>query len=75
MITIVMLPNPYTMPWQAWADTVVGYNPGLEEWVDPDEPWDQFAQRFCQAVPNTPRSDGFTDWRDWAAAAKSALAV
>lgn len=74
-IEIVLLPNPYTMDWQPWADTVAGYNPGLLELVNPDADWKDFAQRFCEAVPEAPQPDGHEFWQSWALALKQALAV
>lgn len=74
-IEIVLLPNPFTMDWQPWADTVAGYNPGLATEVDPAAPWQEFAQRFSEAVPTAPSPDLFTAWQDWAAAVKLALQV
>lgn len=74
-IQIVILPNPYTMDWQPWADTVAGYNPGLAEQVDVDAPWQDFAQRFCEAVPEAPQPGGHEFWQSWALAAKQALQV
>ena len=74
-VQIVLLPDPYVLDWQPWADTVVGYNPGLIEEVNPDADWPDFAQRFCQAVPGAPEPDGHATWRSWALALKQALAV
>jgi hypothetical protein len=72
-VEIVLLPDPYTMDWQPWAETVAGYNPGLASEVSPDDPWEEFAQRFCEAVPTAPQPGLFDTWQDWAAALKLAL--
>jgi len=72
---IVVLPDPNYLDWQPWADVVAGYNPGLLGDVDPQDPWREFARRFCQAVPKSPQPDEFSDWREWASAVKLALGV
>lgn len=74
-VEIVLLPDPFTMDWQGWADTVAGYNPGLLNEVDPDAEWRDFAERFCEAVPQAPMPDLFEDWRSWASSLKLSLAV
>lgn len=74
-VEIVLLPDPYQMDWQPWADTVAGYNPGLIEEVNPDDPWEEFARRFCQAVPAAPQPGGHEYWQSWALACKQALQV
>lgn len=72
-VEIVAIPNPYMLDWQGWADFVTGYNPGLVDTVDPSEPWQEFARRLHEAVPDAPAPEQFADWRDWAAALKLVL--
>jgi hypothetical protein len=74
-VKIVVLPNPFMLDWGNWRDTVTGYNPGLINVIDPDTDYPEFAERFCQVVPEAPRPDVFPAWQDWAAATKHALQV
>ena len=74
-VQIVLLPDPYTMDWQPWADTVAGYNPGLIDHVDPTEGWQEYARRLCEAVPEAPQPDAHAFWQSWALALKMTLQV
>jgi len=74
-VEIILLPDPYTMDWPQWADTVAGYNPELVEWVDPDDSWQDFARRFAEAVQEAPKPEGHSDWQSWALALKQVLQV
>lgn len=74
-VEIVLLPDPFTLDWSGWAETVAGYNPGLASEVDLDGEWRAFAQDFCQAVPTAPDPELFEAWQDWALAVKLALQV
>jgi hypothetical protein len=66
------IPNPYGMEWQDWADTLVGFNPAIRSDVDPDDPWQAFAERLAQYASATPRPDEYENWENWAAALKQA---
>lgn len=67
--------DPTTMEWQDWVETLVGMNPrlGLPRLVDPDLPWQEFADRLAQHVPDTPYGEDFDTWQDWALALRSSL--
>ena len=67
---LVVVPTPHSLTWRQWADTVVGYNPGLREMDDPELPWDEFARRLCEALPDAPRPEGHATWEDWGASLK-----
>jgi len=66
------LPNPFTLEWDDWVDTVVGFNPQIRDQGDPDLPWQLFAQRLTKFAAATPGPELFDDWRSWADALKSA---
>lgn len=70
---LVVLPNPLSLTWRMWADTVVGYNPGLREMEDPGLEWVEFANRLCEALPDAPRPEGHETWESWASALKLAF--
>jgi len=74
-VSIRDLPNPDGLVWAEWADFVVGFNPGLRSQVDVDDDWRDFAQRFCETVPQAPEPDLFVEWKEWASALKLALQV
>ena len=69
----MLLPDPRGLEWQEWADTVVGYNPVLRNRIDPDDPWEEFAESFCQYVQNAPVPRFFDTWQAWVSAVISAL--
>jgi hypothetical protein len=64
------LPDPASMDWQDWVDSVVGFNPELRNKVSPDMEWELFADILAQHMPQTPNPDLFDDWRAWADALK-----
>jgi len=72
-----IIPNPMVMEWDEWVEIAVGMNGrlGLPNLVAPEPDWRVFAERLAQHVPDTPYHDTFDDWRDWAAALRSALAL
>ena len=70
---ITLWPDPSYMDWKPWAEVVSGYNPALVGVCDPEEGWEEFAERICTTLPQVPRPTGFPDWRDWASAAKLVL--
>lgn len=72
-----VIPSPMGMEWQEWVDIAVGMNGrlGLPNLVDPNEDWREFVERLSLHVPDTPYHDTFDDWRDWAMAMRSALAL
>jgi len=63
------------LTWQAWADTVVGFNAACRNQVSADDAWEEFAQRLTLIEPNTPRPDFFDTWQAWAEALKRTLEV
>lgn len=69
----MIIPRPDNSPWDLWASTVVGYNPGLEQALHPGLPWRTFASFLTQQLPGTPNHAGFDDWRKWADALKLAV--
>ncbi len=66
------IPIPYGLPWQTWADTLVGFNPDIRPNVSPDLSWQEFAIRLAEFEPYTPQPDLFADWEEWAANLKLA---
>lgn len=72
-----VLPGAEGVDWQDWVDMAVGYNGrlGLPNLVEPDPDWRVFADRLALHVPDAPSHDEFDDWRDWAMALRSALAL
>lgn len=71
VLKLVTMPDPYSMAWEQWVANVVGYNPAITTALDPDLPWQEFAQQLCLALPTAPMPDGFDDWQSWGAALKS----
>lgn len=69
----MVFPDPRGLEWQDWADTVVGFTPELRNRIDPDEPWEDFAETFCQYVGGAPQPEFFETWQAWATAVKFAL--
>lgn len=68
-----VLPNPTSMSWRDWADSVVGYNSVLRNQVSSDLHWEDFATYLSRVVPETPNPRMFEDWRAWAEALRRAL--
>lgn len=69
----MVIPDPRGVPWQQWADTVVGFNALLRNRIDPDSDWREFGETFCQYVPSVPYPEDFETWQEWAIAVKYAL--
>ncbi|MFZ5784024.1 MAG: hypothetical protein ACOY4R_27820 [Pseudomonadota bacterium] len=68
-----VLPDPRGLSWQAWADTVCGFNRDIRNKVSPDDDWRTFAVRLIQFEPRAPQPDGFKTWQDWAVGVRLAL--
>ncbi len=67
-----MIPSPYGLSLQDWADQVVGELQEAGPVPTLDGPgWEEWAQRLLELNPTiqqvAPSPSGFTDWRDWAA--------
>lgn len=60
-----VLPNPTLMEFREWADTVVGYNAGLNTELSGDMDWREFADRFALMYPAAPLAESFDDWQSW----------
>ena len=70
-----VLPHTEGISWQDWVDTIVGYNEGLRNQVDPNQGWEAFADRMSLIEPATPRAEFFDTWQAWATALKRTLQV
>lgn len=75
MALLQVLPDPVGMTWERWIATVTGFNPYLQSLVPTTDPWKDFAQRFCEVVPQAPQPTLFSTWQDWARAVKWCLGV
>jgi hypothetical protein len=70
-------PNPETMDWQDWVDTMVGFNgrSAVPMLASSDDDWREFADRIALIVPDAPGHDEFQDWREWAHALRASLSL
>ena len=54
-MALSQIPNPYSTTWQAWVDTLVGFNTILVANISPDEDWQEVAERLSE--PEQPAGD------------------
>jgi len=72
-LKIANIPNPYTMTFEDWRDTLVAGNPELANTAPTSRTtWFEFAERLSNRFPGIPYPEGWDNWQEWAASLKLA---
>lgn len=68
-----IIPDPTTLSWGRFAETLINFNPTITQQVTPDSLWEEFANRLALQIPQIPRPDLYDTWQAWAVGLKQAL--